>query len=91
MSVIMKDQVNEMLSGIGLTVQEISEQETVQKVKVETERGLISILGFVKDTFLGVGLGILLTLYMTLIVPSKNIYQSYKVRERGLQKHSIKL
>ena len=87
---VMKDQVNEMLSGIGLTVQEISEQETVQKVKQETERGLINVAGFVKDTFLGFGLCIVLTVYMTLAVPTLNIYRSYK-GNKGLVKHKINL
>ena len=91
MSVAMKDQVNEMLSSIGLTVQEISENDQMKTVRQETERGLTSFLNFFKDTFMGLSLGILVVLYLTLIVPSKNVYKSYKVRERGLQKHSIKL
>ena len=86
----MTNQINSMLEGVGVTIDDLSNQEMVQKVKTETERGFGSIFRFVKDTVVGCLLGIMLTVYMTFWIPMRNLITCYTVSERGLQKHVIK-
>ena len=87
-----KDQINEMLNSLGLTVQEISENDNVKMVKQETEKGISSIFSFFRDTLMGVLMAILVSIYLIAIMPSLNIYRSYSARKQGgIQKHKINL
>ena len=85
----MKNQINQMLEGVGLTVEEISNQECVKTAKRETERGFGSILNLFKDIIVGFMLGVMVTFYMTLWVPIRNIIACYSSK-RELVKHVIK-
>jgi capsular polysaccharide biosynthesis protein len=85
-----KDQINEMLNSLGLTVQEISENDGVRVVRQETEKGISSIFSFFRDTLMGVLMAILVSIYLIAIMPSLNIYRSYKCN-KGLVKHKINL
>ena len=87
-----KDQINEMLNSLGLTVQEISENDNVKMVKQKTEKGISSIFSFFRDTLMGVLMAILVSIYLIAIMPSLNIYRSYSARKQGgIQKHKINL
>ena len=87
-----KDQINEMLNSLGLTVQEISENDNVKMVKQETEKGISSIFSFFRDTLMGVLMAVLVSIYLIAIMPSLNIYRSYPARKQGgIQKHKINL
>ncbi len=87
-----KDQINEMLNSLGLTVQEISENDNVKMVKQETEKGISSIFSFFRDTLMGVLMAVLVSIYLIAIMPSLNVYRAYSARKKGgILKHKINL